>query len=170
MLATIDHALLESIGPRDFTRDFHCVTTWSVVGLVWTGVPLAEVLVAAEIAQQDTEFVVVRSADQGRANFVWDDFDSSSIFVATHLNGQALDARTGGPLRLVAPDRYGYKSVKHLTSFDLRRDEPRLPAKEHLRARVALEERHPKISTRLLRYGYRAMIPPTAVAARRSMR
>jgi hypothetical protein len=39
---------------------------------------------------------------------------------------------------------------------------------EHLRARVALEERHPRIDGRLLRLPYRATIPLIAWLSRRS--
>ena len=77
---------------------------------------------------------------------------------------------TASPLRLVSPSQYGYKSVKHLAGFDVRRAQPRLGGKEHLRARVALEERHSRIPGRLLRVPYRMLIAPTAVMAERSLR
>jgi len=54
-------------------------------------------------------------------------------------------------LRLVAPRQYEYKSVKHLVSMDFSDEVPRTLGKEHLRSRVALEERHPRLAGRLLR-------------------
>ena len=50
---------------------------------------------------------------------------------------------TGGQLRLVSPSQYGYESIKHVIALDFRADQPELMSKEHLRARVAAEERHP---------------------------
>jgi hypothetical protein len=45
-----------------------------------------------------------------------------------------------------------------------------LGPKEHLRARVALEERHSRIPGRLLRWPYRLVVPITAVVAERTLR
>lgn len=46
---------------------------------------------------------------------------------------------------------------------------PRTKSKEHLRARVALEERHPTLPNWLLRVPYRLVIAPTALLAERSL-
>jgi DMSO/TMAO reductase YedYZ molybdopterin-dependent catalytic subunit len=71
---------------------------------------------------------------------------------------------------LVAPRHYAYKSIKHLVSIDFRVAEPRVLAKEHPRARVALEERHPRLPAAVVCGPYRLLIPPTACLAERSLR
>lgn len=43
-VAVLSAADLEALGPREYQADFHCVTTWSVTGLIWTGVPLLQAL------------------------------------------------------------------------------------------------------------------------------
>ena len=169
-LARVSGDTLERLGPRDVRADFHCVTTWSVRGLLWRGVPLREVLADAGITEAPAPYVAARAADGRRAAFVWEDLTAEDVLLATHLDGAPLDARHGAPLRLVTPSQYGYKNAKHLVGLDFRHHEPTANAKMHLRARVALEERHPRLPGRALRVPYRLTIPPTALLAERSLR
>lgn len=152
------------------TSDFHCVTTWSYRGLRWGGVRLRD-LVTSEFDSLP-RFAVAHSADRQSAMFVTDDLVADDTLLATHLDGEPLTRRHGAPLRLVAPSQYGYKNVKHLTAIDFRHDEPAstLGPKEHLRARVAIEERHSKLPNWALRLPYRLTIIPTAMAAERGLR
>ena len=169
-LARVTGQMLEGLGPRDVTADFHCVTTWSVTELVWRGVPLREVLVAVGITKPPAPYVVARGADGCWTALVWEDVTAEDVLLATHLDGAPLDARHGAPLRLVSPSQYGYKNVKHLASLDFRREQPMAAGKQHLRARVALEERHPRLPAWAVRLPYRALIGPTAQLSERTLR
>ena len=168
-VARVTAELLEGLRPRDVTADFHCVTTWSVTGLIWRGVPLREVLAAVGITEPPAPYVVARGADRFWTTLVWEDATAEDVLLATHLDGAPLDARHGAPLRLVAPGHYGYKSVKHLAGLDFRREHQRAGAKEHPRARVALEERHPRLPAWTVRLPYRAIIGPTAWLSERTL-
>jgi len=169
-LAHVSGELLQSLGQREVRADFHCVTTWSVRGLVWRGVALHEVLDAVGITDAPAPYVVARGADRQWTAFLWEDLVAPEVILATHLAGSPLDARHGAPLRLVTPGQYGYKNVKHLVGLDFRTDEPKAGAKQHLRARVALEERHPRVPGRVLRLPYRLLIGPTARLSERTLR
>jgi DMSO/TMAO reductase YedYZ molybdopterin-dependent catalytic subunit len=169
-LAKISAADLEALRPREHRADFHCVTTWSVTGLTWTGVPLREVLAAAGIAEAPAQYLVASAGDGYSVSFLWEDATAPDVLLATHLGGAPLDDRHGAPLRLVTPGQYGYKNVKHLTAIDFRTDPPRLRPKEHRRARVAHEERHPTLPSWLVRLPYRLIIPPIAYMAERALR
>jgi DMSO/TMAO reductase YedYZ molybdopterin-dependent catalytic subunit len=169
LVATLGAADLQALGPRECTADFHCVTTWSVTGLVWTGVPLREVLASVGIVDAPTPYLVARAGDRRKAALLWEDAIADNVLLATHLNGAPLDERHGAPLRLVSPSQYGYKSVKHLIAIDFRAEEPRVMSKEHLRARVALEERHPHLPSSVVRVPYRLTIAPTAYLAERTL-
>ena len=157
-IASVGMSDLEAIGLREFVADFHCVTTWSVKGVTWTGVPLLEIFASLGIEADTNQYVVAVGSDHRRATFVWEDAVAPDVLLATQLNGVPLDARHGGPVRLVAPQQYGYKSVKHLLHIDLRPTAPNGLGKEHLRGRVALEERHPKLSSWVVRLPYRLQI------------
>ncbi|MEP6626289.1 MAG: molybdopterin-dependent oxidoreductase [Acidimicrobiia bacterium] len=167
--AVVGPDLLASLGPREFVADFHCVTTWSVTGLVWTGTPLCEVFAAVGIEAPPAPYLVARSTDHRRGHFLATDAFADDVIVATHLDGQPLAARHGGPVRLVAPRHYGYKSIKHLIALEFRSDPPQRLGKEHLRGRVDQEERHPTWPGWLLRIPYRLLIPPTAFLAERAI-
>jgi DMSO/TMAO reductase YedYZ molybdopterin-dependent catalytic subunit len=161
---------LERLGSRDFVADFHCVTTWSVTNVTWTGVPLRDVFASHGITDAPTPFLEVRTADRRTVYYLWEDATADNVVLATHLDGAPLGARHGGTLRLVAPDHYGYKSPKHLVAIEFVHEVPKSLGKMHLRARVALEERHPKLPSSFVRTPYRLTIPLAARLAERSAR
>jgi hypothetical protein len=66
-VAELDDAAFQALGPRDIVADFHCVTTWSVAGLTWTGVPLREVLASVGITTAPEPFVVAQAVGLVRA-------------------------------------------------------------------------------------------------------
>lgn len=171
----IGAADLEAVEPVHATRDFHCVTTWTRRDVRWVGWPMAAVwsaLVAPTIRpSRPIRYVVARGGDRYRAVLTVEDLLGRDVLLATALDGAPLDLRHGAPLRLVSPAQYGYKSVKHLVGFELHADQPpsRLGAKEHLRARVADEERHSRFPGRLLRVPYRLLVAPTAIVAERGL-
>lgn len=169
-VAVLTAADLHALGPREQRADFHCVTTWSVTGLDWTGVPLGEVLAAVGVTEATAPYLVARAADGARAAYTWEDATAGDVLLATHLNGVPLDARHGAPLRLVSPGQYAYKSLKHLVSIDVRSALPAGVPYEHLRARVALEERHPRLPGWAVRRFYGLLIAPTAYLSERTLR
>lgn len=169
-VAVLTGADFQALGPTDHRADFHCVTTWSVTGLTWTGVPLRDVLAAVGIRQAPAPYLLARAGDRRRVGLLWEDAVVEDVVLATHLDGVLLDDRHGAPLRLVAPQQYGYKSLKHLVAIDFRAQAPRLMPREHLRARVALEERHPRLPSWAVRLPYRLLIAPTAYLAERTLR
>ena len=114
----------------------------------------------------DATLVALRGQDGARTGMLLEDLLSPNVLIADHLNGEPISVDHGAPLRLVAPDHYGYKSIKHLSQieFRLRASGYRasgLRAMDHLRARVALEERGRVLPGWLLRYLYRPLIPST---------
>ena len=99
--------------------DFHCVTRWSRLGNLWEGVSVQEIMGRAGI-QPDAKFVVVTGYDWGwttnlpLADFLTDD----ALFVDLH-DGEPLSADHGGPVRLVVPRLYAWKSAKWVRRVEL---------------------------------------------------
>jgi len=151
--------------------DFHCVTTWTYRGAHWAGVRFSE-LAATVFDGATPPFLAAHAADRMSAIYVADDLDNDNVLLATKLDGLPLDRRHGAPLRLVSPNQYGYKSIKHLVGLDFRHEEPSstVGPKEHLRARVAAEERHSSLPNWAVKAPYRLSIIPTAFAAERTLR
>jgi len=169
---TVTPGDLDTLSQRRQRSDFHCVTTWTFEGLMWTGVALGDLwkalIVPALEPAAAPQFVTAYGADGHRAVFVLADLLAPDVMIAQELDDQPLDGRHGSPLRLVSPSQYGYKSVKHLNSLTLHDQQPKLGTKEHLRARVHLEERHSRLPAWLVRIPYRTLVPITALLAERS--
>lgn len=156
----------------DVVADFHCVTTWSVRALRWRGVRVRDVVYDAFGEGRPAAFARVVAADDVWARFVVDDLLADDVLLATDLADAPLTLRHGAPLRLVSPAQYGYKNAKHVVEIEFVDEEPdgAFGAKEHLRGRVALEERHGRLPNWMLRWPYRLAIGPTAHWADRAMR
>lgn len=90
-----------------------CVEGWSAEAN-WTGVRLADLLVAAGLRPGTP--VVVESLQHGglyRTSTVAEPHVRSPLtLLATRVNGQVLDADHGYPVRLIAPDRPGVLQTK----------------------------------------------------------
>jgi DMSO/TMAO reductase YedYZ molybdopterin-dependent catalytic subunit len=101
-----------------------------------------------------------------RTAMLLEDLLSSDVLLADTLDGASLSVDHGAPLRLVAPQHYGYKSIKHLSriAFLLPSSGYRVSAltfMDHPRARVAHEERGRYFPGWFLRYAYRPLVRRT---------
>lgn len=167
--------------PRVTVRaDFHCVTTWSVRGLEWSGFRFrdfyARIVVPETQPHDGASVVVLRGHDGYCASLPLDDLLADDVLLADHLNGAPLGVDHGAPLRLVAPAHYGFKNAKHLAAIEFWRDRRhyRFPRPyprfmDHPRARVSHEERGRWVPPIVLRYVYRLLIPSTVHAFRRAL-
>ncbi len=173
---SLEFGRLQQLQRRELLADFHCVTTWSVFGLRWSGWRLAdlwrEVICRDARPSSEASHIVAVGLDGHRAILHLDDALAEDVFVVDTLAGAPLDLVHGAPLRLVSPQQYAYKSVKHLTAIEVHTSEPtrQLGNKEHPRARVDREERHATLPAWLVRWPYRAVVPMTAMMARHSAR
>jgi DMSO/TMAO reductase YedYZ molybdopterin-dependent catalytic subunit len=92
--------------------DFHCVTRWSLLDSLWEGVSAAEVLKRAGVLPQ-AKYVLAHAYDEGwSTNMPFSDFAAEDVLFADRHNGQPLSVEHGGPLRLVVPRLYAWKSAK----------------------------------------------------------
>ena len=151
--------------------DFHCVTTWSKLGLRWGGVRFSAFFDRriAPLLDQSRPIVgvVLRAQDGYRTTMLLEDLLAEDVMLADEIDGEPLSIEHGAPLRLVAPRHYGYKSLKHLAKLEFRDAQPvvkhgPLAFLDHPRARVAFEERGRWFPGWFLRRLYRPLIPRTA--------
>ena len=166
---TLGVADLEALRRKSVKADFHCVATWTFRNLHWEGWALKDVFdafIAPSIrTPQPDGYIEFHAWDGYRTSLLLTDALASNVLVADRLDGQPLTLEHGAPLRLVAPDLYGYKNVKHLSRINLRPDfragraERRTLA--HPRGRVAFEERGRGLPGWVYRPIYRALIQPT---------
>ncbi|THF84089.1 molybdopterin-dependent oxidoreductase [Cohnella fermenti] len=99
--------------------DFHCVTGWSVYNNTWEGIPLAQLLAAAGVKSKakyvkfysgDGEYTDALSLEQAMME---------GVLVALLHDGKPIHRDYGGPVRLIVPKMYAYKSVKWLERIEL---------------------------------------------------
>ncbi|MCT2537877.1 molybdopterin-dependent oxidoreductase [Aquibacillus koreensis] len=103
--------------------NFHCVTGWSVYNVVWEGIPLKEFLDKAGV-HANAKYVKLHSGDGVYTDsLTMSEAMMDDMMVAVLLDGELITQENGGPVRLVTPRLYGYKSVKWLTRIELIEDE-----------------------------------------------
>jgi DMSO/TMAO reductase YedYZ molybdopterin-dependent catalytic subunit len=100
-----------------FTSDIHCVTTWSRYDNEWEGLATRELLAACQ-PREDARFVVLHSHDGYTTNLALDDFAAEDALLAHSWSGEPLSAEHGGPVRLVVPHLYFWKSAKWVQSIE----------------------------------------------------
>ncbi len=91
--------------------EFHCVTQWSRMRNTWEGVPFSEVMRLA-MPLPEAKFVMVCSYGGYTTNLALDALMDDDVLFAYRHDGAPLTRDHGGPLRLVVPKRYGWKSAK----------------------------------------------------------
>jgi DMSO/TMAO reductase YedYZ molybdopterin-dependent catalytic subunit len=84
----------------------------------WTGVPLADLLRQAQPTATAATLEAV-AADGYRETYPLPALAGQQVLVAFGVNGAKLPRQHGHPARLLAPGRYGLKSVKWLTRLAL---------------------------------------------------
>ena len=92
--------------------DFHCVTRWSRLDNVWGGVPTREIAKLAGV-KPEAKFVVAQAYDYGWTTNVPIEYflNEDSLFAWSH-DGAPIPPEHGGPVRLIIPQLYAWKSAK----------------------------------------------------------
>jgi len=100
------------------TSDIHCVTSWSRFDNRWDGVSTRDLLAAVE-PRPEARFVLLSSYDGYTTNVTLEDFAAPDALIATSWDGKPLTRSHGGPVRLVIPKLYFWKSAKWLKSIEV---------------------------------------------------
>ena len=102
---------------QDFTADFHCVTTWSKLDVKWTGIAVPDFLTTLTI-EPSTTHVLLHCFGDYTTNLTMEDFNRPENFLAHTLYGEPLPPDHGGPMRLVVPHLYAWKSAKWISGIE----------------------------------------------------
>ena len=143
---SLSWAELNALPSMETVQYFHCVTTWSRYDNRWSGVSVAELL--ARCAPLDSaRHVLVRCYDAlgYTTNLSLEDFARPENLLATHHDGQPLEPKHGGPVRLVVHHLYAWKSAKWVSGLTFLTEDQRGFWEErgyHNRADPWLEERY----------------------------
>ena len=88
----------------------------------WEGVLARDVLMLAE-PRPEAHFVTLHSYDGYTTNLPLTALLDSDVLVAHSVLGKSLSREHGGPVRLVVPKRYGWKSAKWLKGIEFHQED-----------------------------------------------
>ena len=131
--SAIDFEMLLKLGEKHaarFPKVMTCLNLGCPLGMgLWEGVPLREIIWLAQPRENvrrvfyygyhndDPKQMFRSSLPIGRV--LEDPFDLPPVILCYKLNGQWLDSERGGPVRIVVPEAYGFKSIKWLSHIVL---------------------------------------------------
>ena len=105
---------------ENITVDIHCVTKWSKLDTMWTGVSIDTLLGHVETT---AGFVTAFSDGGYTTNVPLADVTGGKAWVAFHYDHKELEAEHGGPARLLVPHLYFWKSAKWVRGLELRHED-----------------------------------------------
>jgi DMSO/TMAO reductase YedYZ molybdopterin-dependent catalytic subunit len=102
----------------EYQGDIHCVTTWSKLGTNFSGVSVDLLLEAARPAASATHVLATSTTGYTTNLPLAHIVDGQAWIVWTH-EGRPLSREHGGPVRLLVPHLYFWKSAKWVTRLTL---------------------------------------------------
>jgi len=134
---TFDLDDLYGFAQQERVYRMRCVEAWSMV-IPWVGFPLAELLGEVEPTSEaryvrfETLYDPEQMPGQKNQRYPWpyveglrlDEAMHYLTILATGIYGKPLLPQTGAPIRLVAPWKYGFKSIKSIVKIDLVEEMP----------------------------------------------
>ncbi|MBW4024899.1 MAG: protein-methionine-sulfoxide reductase catalytic subunit MsrP [Proteobacteria bacterium] len=129
--------LLKQVQIEERVYRHRCVEAWAMT-VPWSGFPLAK-LVALAKPTSDAKFIVFTSDEDpkvmpGLGGFMpWPYVEGLTIaeasnelaFIGTGLYGKPMPPQNGGPIRLVVPWKYGFKSGKSIVKVSFTAKQPK---------------------------------------------
>jgi DMSO/TMAO reductase YedYZ molybdopterin-dependent catalytic subunit len=122
--AELDVASFSALPRSRLTSDIHCVTSWSRYDNAWEGLSTADLL-AHVVPSGEARFVQLLSYDGYTTNMGLEDFAAEDALLADGWEGAPLSREHGGPVRLVVPHLYFWKSAKWLKGIVFAADDER---------------------------------------------
>ncbi len=110
-----DFQALEQI---EIISDIHCVTTWSRYDNTWNGVAARTILKAVK-PLPEARFIVFHSHDGYTTNVPLNRFNDDDVLLAHSWQGKPIGREHGGPVRVIIPKLYFWKSAKWVRKITL---------------------------------------------------
>jgi DMSO/TMAO reductase YedYZ molybdopterin-dependent catalytic subunit len=114
---TLDYTEFMALPQSKVFSDIHCVTTWSRLDNLWEGVSAGQLKNSVVISPQ-AAFVIVHAANNFTTNIPQADFFEPDVLLAVKHNHEPISAEHGGPVRLVVPKLYFWKSAKWISGLE----------------------------------------------------
>ena len=109
---------VQQLPGSSYSGDIHCVTTWSKFDVVFAGVSVDTLLEAAG-PQPEAAFVMAHASTGYTTNLPLADLTGGKAWVVWDVDGRPLTAEHGGPVRLLVPHLYFWKSAKWISRLEV---------------------------------------------------
>jgi sulfoxide reductase catalytic subunit YedY len=129
--------LLKLVRVEERVYRHRCVEAWAMT-VPWTGFPMAELLRIAEPLGSAKYLAFETAQDRSMGGlsvplYPWPYVDGLAIdeaanelaFISTGMYGKPLPPQNGGPIRMTAPWKYGFKQVKSIVKVTFTDKRPR---------------------------------------------
>ena len=110
---------IRNLPAADVICDMHCVTHWSRLDNVFTGVPTRSIVDRAK-PRPEARFVMCHSEAGFTVNVPLAEFVQDDCLLAYAWDGAEITAEHGWPLRGLVPRLYLWKSAKWIRGIELR--------------------------------------------------
>ena len=107
---------LHALPQTDIHTDIHCVTKWSKLDTDWRGVTIDTLLEDAGV-EPTHDFVMAHCEGGYTANLPVEDVINGKGLLVHTYDGKPLAPEHGGPIRLLVPHLYLWKSAKWIRGF-----------------------------------------------------
>ena len=114
---TLSYADFSALHQEKVFSDVHCVTRWTRLGNLWAGVG-SQTLTELAALKPTARYVIISAYANFTTNLELADFLQEDVIFATKHDGDPLSAGHGGPMRLVVPQLYFWKSAKWVTGIE----------------------------------------------------
>ena len=102
----------------------HCVTTWSVLDSRFEGVRFSDFARIVGV-KPEAKFVYFKCFDGYTTNLDLQGCLDDDVMIVHSWNGRPLDPEHGGPVRMLIPKRYLWKSAKWIQEIIFREQDER---------------------------------------------
>jgi DMSO/TMAO reductase YedYZ molybdopterin-dependent catalytic subunit len=119
---SLDWNALIALPATTQTCDIHCVTGWTKLDTHWKGVQMSR-LFEGSVISPEARHVVVRAYGGWTTNLPLEELLRDDVLLAYEYEGKPISAEHGGPVRLLVPRLYFWKSAKWLQEIEVTRDE-----------------------------------------------
>jgi DMSO/TMAO reductase YedYZ molybdopterin-dependent catalytic subunit len=115
---TLDWDAFNALPRTENVQDIHCVTRWSRFDAEFEGVHWRELANLCR-PRPEARFVIAHAEHDFTTNVPLASLEDERALLATHADGAPLAVEHGGPMRLVVPGTYFWKSAKWLRAIEL---------------------------------------------------
>ena len=110
----------QDLPQTDLHTDIHCVTKWSKLDTDWRGVTIDDFLADAGMDEPPGDYVMAWCDGGYTTNLPTEDIIDGKAMLAHTFDGGPLEPAHGGPVRLLVPHLYLWKSAKWIRGLSFR--------------------------------------------------